>query len=259
MPAENLDNLRRVWSLADQIDRREGMAAYCRYQFVMLQLADHYSFSFEAVTGAFCALSPNNDYLGNLRSLVTVLRAYREGRTLAEVTVSTYRHAARRAWRCLAGEDFLHFTRGLKTRSFYLNICEPFDREPVTIDGHMIGLWSGHRLRMKEAKASPVRYREIAADFRTVAAELGILPNQLQAALWFTWKRINRIIYKSQLGLFTPRDQWRLAIMPQHIKPFFNEGREQQRCTDQSATILDTPAAQDECLPTSASNNSLLF
>ncbi|MCK9513699.1 MAG: hypothetical protein M0R28_21080 [Pigmentiphaga sp.] len=217
----SVDNLRRTLDLADRIDRQEGSRSYQIHQRNMCRLALRYGFTRAAVTGAFSALSPNNDFLGNLRSTATLLIAKREGLPCSAATVSTYKACALRAWRCLEGEDFLAFTKGKKTRAFYLNIMDPMDPEPVCVDGHMISCWAGKRLTMKEAVRVKAPYDRIADDVRTVALEQGMIPNQVQAILWFTWKRLHRSKYVGcQLDLFRLGDQWAQEILPDDIQPF---------------------------------------
>ena len=72
-------NIMMVWERADAIDRYEGIMAYQRYNATMQEIGAAFCFSLESVVGAFCALSPNNDYIGNLRSLVTLLSGFNAG------------------------------------------------------------------------------------------------------------------------------------------------------------------------------------
>lgn len=73
---------------------------------------------------------------------------------------------------------------------------------------------------MVEVAYSKFNYNVIANDFRLVATDSSLLANQLQAILWFTWKRINGILFKPQLNLFTQHDQWGLDVDPSSIRPF---------------------------------------
>jgi hypothetical protein len=47
-----------------------------------------------------------------------------------------------------------------------------------------------------------------------------VLPCQLQAMLWFTWKRTHDIVYDGQLNLFRTDDQWGILHRPEDVKPF---------------------------------------
>lgn len=215
---QHVDNLRAVLDRADPLDIAEGMGAYARYQGVLTRLSKRYGVPLPRVVGAFSALSPNNDYHGNLRSTVSALDGYARGIPDAEIVVSTYRACLSRALRALRGEPFLSFTKGPKTRAFYLNVLDPYNPVPVTIDGHMVGAWFGERLRMVDAVRRRWRYEEIADGVRLLARERGILPNQAQAILWHTWKRIHNVKFQSQLSLFPGgRDA---DLCPDSLRPF---------------------------------------
>jgi hypothetical protein len=215
-------NILKVLGRADSVDIDEGLLAFSRYQEMMARLASYYGYPLAAVTAAFCALSPNNDYLKNLRSTVTLLKGHREGIPVERLTVSTYNACKFRAWKAINGTDFLSFTKGKKTRAFYQNILDPFDPHPVTIDGHMVSAWTGKRMTMLQVATRGFNYELIADDFRAVAYRERLLPNQLQAIIWFTWKRINQVLFDGQYCLFDfdLNNQWRLYREPKSIKPF---------------------------------------
>jgi hypothetical protein len=221
---DHVGNILRVFRAADPIDLREGLVAYERYNKTMRRISYHFDYGMGQVVGAFCALSPNNEWIGNLRSLVTLIKGHMEGIDPSVLTVSTYNACKLRAWKCLDEVDFLSFTRGPKTRSFFTNICFPDALDPVTIDGHMYSVWLGKRLTMKAVAEQRFNYEQVAGDFRTAAFHLGIRPNQVQAVCWFAWKRINKVLFNPQLGLFAGQDQWGLLQDPGQIKPFPNKG-----------------------------------
>lgn len=218
-----VENLAVVYAQADEIDRREGELAYARYRYLLDDLAHLYDFPLERVVAAFAALSPNSDYVGNLRSLVSVLRGMREGIERDRVTVSTYRHCRDRAWSYLDGSvDFLARVKGPKIRSFYRNIIDPHDRAPVTIDSHMVGIWMRARLVMKDAAVSRRQYEVVADGVREFARVLGLIPNQLQATLWFARKRALRVKYDGQHDLFnmSTDNVWRTLVRVGDIVPY---------------------------------------
>jgi hypothetical protein len=216
---QHFDNIRRVLDRADAIDRTEGAEAYFTNSATLEALGAFYGVSKAATVGAFSALSPNNGFVENLRSVASVLDGYRRGLPPTEIVVSTYNACKDRAWRVVAGgEDFLSFTKGPKTRAFYLNTLDPFDPEPVTIDGHMVSIWFAKRLRMMEAVRMKWSYEEIAGAVREIAAERGMIPNQVQSICWHTWKRIHNVKFQAQTSLF---DGAGLGILrPGDIRPF---------------------------------------
>lgn len=207
-------NLLEMYERADRHDRQEGREAYDRYQVMLADIAAHFDLQFERVVAAFVALAPNSDYVGNVRSLLTLLHGMAAGISKEGITTATYKHCRDRAHSYLTGEtDFLDTAKGLKTRSFYFNITQPNNPDYVTIDGHMSAVWQGKMLTMKEAIVKPREYREIAADMFRLAKLLDRAPCAVQAAIWFARKRTLNIKYSAQPGLFHGADDlWGTAL-----------------------------------------------
>lgn len=221
--AGSIDNLRKMLDQADSHDLAEGRLAYVRYHRMLRDLADMYDQEVEPVIAAFAALSPNNDYVGNLRSLVSLLVAKARQEPFEAVTISTYRHCGERAWSYLSGEtSFLDTVKGLKIRAFYQNILDPHDPHPVTIDGHMVATWVDKPLVMKEAVIRPKLYEVIAEDIRQLAREFGGAANVIQATIWFTRKRVLNVKYDGQLDLLNPHDAnvWKTLIPLEDLQPY---------------------------------------
>ena len=216
-------NIEKVLAQADSVDINEGKVAYQNYHLLMKRIAIYYGAGFAQTVAAFVSLSPNNDYTGNLRSLVTVLSCIKEGKDIHKVTTSAYGHCKLRAYSFLIGEkDFLLETQGLKITNFYCNILRPDDPRFVTIDGHMSNVWAGKVRNMKLALiGKPSKYQQIADGFKKVARHHKLLPNQIQGICWFTWKRINNLRYDNQLNLFGSEDDyWGLKLKPENIQPY---------------------------------------
>ncbi len=197
---QHLGNILTVYAHADRVDIATGMGAFQGYNALMKALATEFRQSEENVTGVFAALSPNSDYKTNVSSARTMLAAHNRGAAIDDFKVTTYKNNKRKAWSILEGRRPLDVIVAKKTRSFYLNIIAPFHPWPVTIDGHMYSVWMLKRFNMIEAQVgSGKKYDRISSDFRLAAKAVGILPNQLQAICWFTWKRVNRISFDVKL------------------------------------------------------------
>lgn len=198
-----INNINAVLDEADQIDWQEGILAYGRYNQMMERIAAYYLFPLDRVTAAFVSLSPNNDYKGNLRSLVSVLAGVADGVDVSRIRVSTYNQCRDRAYAYASGQkDFLQCTKGAKIRSFYQNILDPLNWGPVTVDGHMLSVYLGVRLRMKEAVRYKWSYESVAHAVREVAFMRCLLPHHVQAITWFAWKRKHKVLMDDQLDLF---------------------------------------------------------
>ena len=211
-----------MWQRSDEIDRREGALAYSRYHALLSAIAGHYDFEFEPTVAAFAALSPNNDYRGNLRSLVSVLAGVRRGRSADEITVSTYKACRNRAYGYAVKEvSFRDTVRGPKIRAFYFNILDPQDRRHVTLDGHMVAAYRNNYGTMKENLIKPKDYDRVARTVKRLASREKLIPNQLQATIWFTRKRLLNVIYDAQGDLFRAvDDQWQTMMRVDTIRPY---------------------------------------
>ncbi len=217
-------NIIKTLNAADSVDIDEGRLSYFRYNEVLKNLAAFYSVGFPETVAVFAALSPNSDYLGNLRSTATVVKGWKAGVDVERIRVVTYNHCRDRAFEYLNGTSFLETVKGKKIRSFYSNILNPLDPEPVTIDGHAVNVWRGRRMTLKAvATDGRFNYEIVAADYRAAANRVGLLPNQVQAITWFAWKRIHAILFPGrQLELFRDNsaDLWRTLVDPESIVPF---------------------------------------
>jgi hypothetical protein len=213
--------LRWMFDQADAVDIQEGLLAYTRYNLVMTSLSTRYGVSLPRVVAAFCATSPNNDYVGNLRSTLTLLDAHQRGIPFEQVQISTYRHCGQRAMRYIDGSSsFLDEAKGQKIRAFYHNIVDPEDRRFVTVDGHMVAAWRGQRLTMKEAIPRRDEFANISIATKSIAFNQFMLPCQVQAIIWFARKRIYNVRYDGQLDLFGSGDAWRTLRDVWALEPF---------------------------------------
>lgn len=217
-------HLRTMLTQANADDRAEGMRAYARYHQVMCHLARKYSVALDRTVAVFVSLSPNSDYIGNLRSTVSVLAGVYHGVSVDQVQVSTYRHCLMRAWAYANGEaSFLERTKGPKVRAFYHNVLDPSDLRHVTIDGHMTAIWRGQNLTMRQALVySRKEYEIISNVCKRIAFENYLVPCELQAILWHARKRIERIKFEAQPNLWPLDDPsmlepYRARTGPEHI------------------------------------------
>lgn len=212
-----------MFKRADPIDLAEGMVAYERYNIVMRRIAEKYEFPLDRVCAVFCSLSPNSDYWGNLRSTVSVLQGINEQRPDTDIVVSTYRHCMLRAISYARGlREFEIETKGPKVINFYHNILAPHSQRWVTIDGHMVAIWKNTpKATMKESLVTRREYVQIADDCKALAFRNFLLPNQMQAILWFARKRLLNVKYDPQHELFAERaDAWRTLRDVESIKPY---------------------------------------
>jgi hypothetical protein len=207
----------------------EGMVAYERYNIVMRRLAKKYDTPLEIVCAVFCALSPNSDYFGNLRSTVSVLQGLRDGTPSERIVVSTYGHCKSRAIEYARGfAQFVQPERGPKILNFYHNILAPHSSRWVTIDGHMVAIWRDQpQATMKESIVHRSEYETIAHAVKAFAFHHFMLPHQMQATLWFARKRLQNVRYDPQLDWLAEfGDAWKTLRNVDEIFPYtYREGK----------------------------------
>lgn len=217
-------NIERAWQDVTPSDLEMGRAAYPTYHHTLKGLADHYGAGFVQTVEAFVALSPNNDYHGNLRSLVSVMDAQFRSIPFTRVTISTYRACGLRAWSYLTGDvSFLDTVKGRKITSFRDNILYLDQSRKVTVDGHMIALACGKDMTMSEANLA-LRQRGLydATEGAVIrlARRHGTSPCAAQAALWTMRKRSRGIKIDLQLSLFEDGTKWDRVLPPDVLKPY---------------------------------------
>ena len=186
------------------MDKEYGELAYSTYHTEVVY--GFWPLPKQVSCAVFALTSPNNDYAGNLKSAELVIRAFAQQKPVAHIAnATTYRACMERAYRVLGGAEprSVFGPTAQKTWNFYNNVLNPSSPDFVTIDGHMYNLWRGERSTLKDVaqKLRPRLYEEIADDFKELAWHKRLLPNQVQATLWWTWKRVNNVRFKHQMEL----------------------------------------------------------
>lgn len=199
-----MENLKIVFDRADRADIKIAEEAWFKMNRLCSEMACKYGFEKRIGAAVFAALSPNNDYHGNLRDADRLLEAAKNKCGIDDFKVSTYGNNKRKAWRIANGEDPLDLIVFPKTRSFFLNIFDPLDPHPVTVDGHIYNAWYGRRISLKGAaqKGNHKLYEVVANDVRELAKEKGVLPNVAQGIIWYSWRRMHGILFRPQLELW---------------------------------------------------------
>jgi hypothetical protein len=199
-----MQNLIKVFDAADKADIVIAEEAWFKMNRLTRQIAEKHGFPGRIGAAVFAALSPNNDYHGNLRDTDRLLEAAASGIGIDDFKVSTYGNNKRKAWRIAKGEEPLDLIVFPKTRSFFLNVHNPLDPHPVTVDGHIYNAWHGRRISLKgmAQKGTNKLYEKVAEDIRELAKVKGKLPNVCQGIIWYSWRRMHRILTPNQLELW---------------------------------------------------------
>lgn len=189
-------NILSVYIRANEYDREEGLHWYRNARDSGKAFACRYNITLETAVGVIAALSPGRNWGMNLLEAEEFIREYtkgRRGRDLPIVGTYGYRNI-RKTIAILESAKPLDVLGGNKVRSFYANILDPLGSE-VTIDRHAKGL----AIRSNSIKGATnetdaivtnAEYPFYAKHYVKLADRLGIIPNQLQAICWVTWRRL---------------------------------------------------------------------
>lgn len=147
-------------------------------------LSEIYNIPLIKVAGIMSALSPNNTFKSNVRSLERFLT------NKGNCKVTCFDSQKNKAIRILNTNDDSYdnilelLGKGLKTRAFFCNIYQPHKSKKVTVDrwahrwGEQIGIVPIGKVLTNK------RYKEIEIAMQEYAKELNILPHQFQAMAW---------------------------------------------------------------------------
>lgn len=169
----------KVYHDASEFDRR-AKDWYRQAHAECKALADETGLALESVVGVVAVISPRLKWEVNVNEARRIIRG--------ETSRALGKNVAK-ARRILAGEKPQEVVSGPKVTSFYRNILNPDDTHAVTIDTWAARVWSGDWAWGKSVDAR--LYEKIAADYREAAAEVGLLPCELQA---ITWENVRRIV-----------------------------------------------------------------
>lgn len=183
-------NILKMYNFATIDEIKEGINWYTNANIVCSELSEETNrYSIHQIAGAISALSPRNKWSRNILDVRNLVKdryckvgTFHANRDKARAILDAFYPSPREI------EEIL---RGQKTISFYRNIVDPNDPNYVTIDGHAIGIWLGQRVT--NLTVSGDAYYVISQEYEKAAKKLGLIPNQLQAITWLTYKRIHKI------------------------------------------------------------------
>lgn len=199
-------NILSVYVRANDLDRAEGLHWYQMAYDTAKVISDKFNVSLPQSVGVIAALSPGRNWGMNLLEAEDFIKEYTKGRRGADLpVVGTYGHRnIRKAIRILEGEPPMHVLGGNKVRSFYMNIVSPLNSLEVTIDRHAKGLAVRSNsikgaTTEEDAIVTNAEYPYYAKHYVKLAERLGLIPHQLQAICWVTWRRLKGNLEQNDL------------------------------------------------------------
>lgn len=166
--------------LINHVTREEwalGATWYVEAGNLSRRMAEKHDLPSVYVAGIMAVLSPRVRWDDNIKDTENVLTDGEEAATMALGP-----NVAKALW-IIDGTDPDTELGGRKVRSFWRNISDPHGSLDVTLDGWMVKALDLPDTRGRYLERVGV-YDAISDAFRTVAAERGIMPHELQATIW---------------------------------------------------------------------------
>jgi hypothetical protein len=188
-----------MFNRANELEVANGMCWYkvANREARQIQVKSNQGLKLNQICGIIAALSPRNKWLRNLIDAENLAICY-DGTlpSLLNFKAATFGSNKLKAILIASmvnptDSEVLDVLGGDKVRSFYLNILNPDSGIDVTIDGHAISIALGERIVGIAAKGRI--YKHIVDMYIEEANRLKIIPNQLQAITWLTYRRLHKI------------------------------------------------------------------
>jgi len=180
--AKLVNRIDRWLQLATPEERDDGLSWYARAGEFCSVVAEECGFKTAAVAQCVAILSPQIDWDQNKRNAVLLATTLDEN-----IKIFASKAQKNKALAALLGEYELG-PESRKTYSFAENISNPASLR-VTVDRHAIQA-ALNNPDVIDLKITEKRYREVEAAYQAVAKKHGLLPYQVQAIVWVTYKRI---------------------------------------------------------------------
>lgn len=194
-----LRNILACYHRASDTDRREGLYWYETAHNDAVALAERYGISVYQSAGVISALSPTNGWGSNLLDADILISAWRAGKRLPIVGVYGFNNVAKAGSILNGASDGLsvlsQFNQktGPKTWAFYQLIAEPLNSDLVCVDRHAKAIALNCLASDIDGSATVRRseYAYIARHYVEIARLVELLPHQVQAITWITWRRLS--------------------------------------------------------------------
>lgn len=190
-------NFRQIISQATPQTLQDGKVWYIEAKRWSDIVAHDNNVDREIVIGVLSALSPGVKWELNARQAENLIHGYTALSDVNGVVISTYKRQLKKAIEILdlhetnyVESDILDILgkRAYKTKSFYENIMNPYCDIHVTVDHH---IWNAAGLATK-TWINKGEYTTISKIIIELSREYDLVPCQLQAIIWLTYKEIEK-------------------------------------------------------------------
>ena len=193
-------NIEKIFKQATQSEITEGLNWYKDANKFAQSVSNETKkeISIEHVAGVTSALSIRNKWDRNKIDAKNLILAYYRLKKVSDISVCTFTSNKHKAVNILESNanQIETILSGLKTQNFKRNILGC--KESVTIDGHAFCISAGIVNALKKVPSiSAKNYKIISDEYRQATKminkkyNLNLIPSQLQAITWVTYKRLH--------------------------------------------------------------------
>jgi hypothetical protein len=176
-----VNRLRKIVDTIDHETWKAGMAWYAKANGEARAMANDHGLGTWETAAIIAVLSPRCSWENNLDDARLLLEHGEDNGFFAFES-----NVVKALW-IIEGVDPDSVLGGRKVRSFWQNIADPYGSLDVTLDS-----WMGRALGVPATGSHAEQgyldragvYDAISEGFRQVAEDHGVMPNQLQAAIW---------------------------------------------------------------------------
>lgn len=186
-----INNILKYYKLSSDIEKLRGKNWYLDANYFADIMQQRHGYKKYQIVGIISALSPQTNWQENKRIAELFLMGYRE-----ELHNGNQIYKAELCLTAKKSEVFKLLTKdGKKTSYFYNNILYCNYSNGVTIDRHAIGICTQKPNKTKsisnnEAQITKTQYDFFQTCFIEASKKLDILPHQLQAITWSSYRRV---------------------------------------------------------------------
>ena len=179
--------LRAFYKLANKLELLHGVNWYVNMRAWIEGVAESYDIPMYKACGIFAALSPQQSVELNKALFKQFLR---------DGNASHYALLVNKCKDILDAPNEYQVCKilnGNKIRAFYLNILHPDKLTGVTIDRHAVACVTQTPKRVEaipQLSMTDNQYKGFKQVYIDVANEVGLLPQELQAVTWETYRRL---------------------------------------------------------------------
>ena len=182
-------NIIKIYEKSTEEEISNGGNWFSEARQLAKDIGELYSIDFRKVAGVLSILSPGTSWERNIIDAKNLIKDWKDGKA-DQTVITSYKFNKTKAIKFLDSSsfDFPGCKHRLKTACFYDNIINP-DSKRVTIDRHAIKVYHGAKYP-GGVDVSLNKYLMVEKSFVETANEINIIPCNLQAITWLTYKRL---------------------------------------------------------------------